>query len=171
MTGPPEVRPASPRDAITLARCHVACWREAYVGIVPADTLAARTGDLDARILRWEDILRTGPRRTWLAAAGDQALGFACAGAGRDDDLQHLPELYALYVRASEHGSGLADRLVGPAIGLAPAYLWVAGENPRALRYYQKIGFRLDGRSKIDRFLGGIREVRMTRTHGSPVQR
>jgi len=171
VTGLPEVRPAAPRDAITLARCHVACWREAYSGIVPADTLTARTGDLEARILRWDDILRTGPRRTWLAAVGDEALGFACAGEGRDDDLQHLPELYALYVRASAHGSGLADRLVGPAIGFAPAYLWVAAENPRALRYYQKIGFRLDGRSKTDHYLGGIREVRMTRSDGSRVQR
>ena len=163
MTTKPDIRPAEVGDAHSLAACHVACWREAYSGVLPDERLAELTGDLDARTQRWSDILRNEPRRKWVAIAGAEVVGFASTEPARDDEMAHLPELYALYIRASEYGTGLADRLVQPTIGAASAYLWVAAENPRAVRYYEKIGFRPDGHSKIDDWLGGIREVRMVR--------
>ena len=159
----PQIRHAKVGDAHLLAECHVACWREAYGSVLPPERLAELTGDLEARARRWLDILRTEPRRTWLASDKGLVRGFASTGPARDEDMAHLPELYALYIRASEYGTGLADQLVQPAIGSASAYLWVAAANPRALRYYEKIGFRLDGDSKIDHWFGGIREVRMVR--------
>jgi len=163
MTPTPQIRLARVEDARPLAACHVACWREAYTGIVPAERLAELTTDLDVRTQRWLDILQSGPRPTWLATAATRVLGFACFGPARDDDMTHLLELYALYVRASEHGSGPADRLVQPAIGAAPAFPWVAAANPRAVSYYERIGFKADGGAKIDHSLGGLREVRMVR--------
>ena len=168
---PPPIRHAEVGDARLLAECHVACWREAYGGVLPAERLAELTGDLEARTQRWLDILRNEPRSTWVAITGAGILGFASTGPARDEEMAHLPELYALYIRASEYGTGLADRLVRPAIGVGPAYLWVAAANPRALRYYENIGFRLDGGSKVDDWFGGIREVRMVRTDGSCVEK
>jgi len=163
MTPNPEIRLAQVEDADSLAACHVACWREAYGGVLPDERLVELTGDLEARTQRWLDILRNEPRRTWVAIEGAVVLGFASTGPARDEEMAHLSELYALYIRASEYGTGLADRLVQPTIGVAPAYLWVAAHNPRAVAYYTKIGFQPDGVSKIDGWFGGIREVRMVR--------
>lgn len=54
-------------------------------------------------------------------------------------------ELYAVYVRASQYGTGLGHRLLEAAIGDAPAYLWVFEANVRARGFYARQGFEPDG--------------------------
>ncbi len=107
--------------------------------------------------------MRDESRRTVLATAGGLVVGLCSAGPGRDADLAAVTELYALYVRASWHGTGLADRLVEPVIGASAAYLWVADRNPRARSYYTRLGFAADGQEKESPDFGGLREVRMLR--------
>ncbi len=131
--------------------------------MVPPNVLAELTGDLPGLQRRWEHSLRDESRRTVLAIAGGVVVGLCSAGPGRDADLAAVTELYALYVRASWHGTGLADRLIEPVIGGSAAYLWVADLNPRARRYYTRHGFAADGPGKENPEFGGIREVRMVR--------
>ena len=44
-----------------------------------------------------------------------------------------------------------------------PASLWVAEDNPRARRFYEKLGFRPDGESQVEEQLANIRDIRMVR--------
>ncbi|GAA3074505.1 hypothetical protein [Actinocorallia glomerata] len=44
-----------------------------------------------------------------------------------------------------------------------PAQLWVAAENPRARRFYERQGFRADGAEVVDDDAEGLREIRMVR--------
>ena len=45
-----------------------------------------------------------------------------------------------------------------------PLYLWVANDNPRAHRFYQRNGFTLDGAEHTEPFLGEtLTEVRFVR--------
>jgi GNAT superfamily N-acetyltransferase len=156
------IRTARLEDAEASAACHIACWREAYADIVDPDLLAERTGDLAARTERWRDIITAfGPR--WLAVADTgEVVGFSAAGPGRDDDVDIELELYAMYVRAAHHGTGLADRLLTAAIGDASAYLWVLEANPRAQAFYARHGFRPDGLVKDEPFFCEP-EIRMVR--------
>jgi len=156
------IREATLADAEAAAACHIACWREAYADVVAPHVLAQRTSDLNERTGRWRHIIASFPPR-WLAVAeaGD-VVGFSAAGPGRDDDVDVELELYALYVRAVHHGTGLADRLLRQAIGDAPAYLWVFEANPRARAFYARHRFDPDGARKLDPFFEEP-DIRMVR--------
>jgi GNAT superfamily N-acetyltransferase len=156
------IRAGVPDDAAAGAELHIACWREGYAGVVPAEVLAERTSDVEERTERWRSFLTDGPPR-WLAVADDgELLGFASAGPGRDEDIDLGLELYAIYVRASQFGTGLGHRLLTTAIGDAPAYLWVFEANPRARGFYARQGFEPDGARKPEpSFLEP--EIRMVR--------
>ncbi len=156
------VRRAHTGDAAALVSCRAACWREAYIGSISASVIEKRHGDMSLRVQRWRRIL-AGPARTWVAVDGGDVVGFSSTGPPRDEQKRHLVELYALYARASRYGTGLADRLLEPALGDAPAFLWVLECNPRAQAYYAKAGFRADGTVRIDDELGGVRQVRLVR--------
>jgi GNAT superfamily N-acetyltransferase len=81
-----------------------------------------------------------------LVAEGPAGLiGFVMAGEGRDNDVDVALELKALYVRAAWWGTGVGYALLEEAIGDRAAYLWALAGNERALRFYERQGFRLDG--------------------------
>ena len=50
-------------------------------------------------------------------------------------------ELYALYVLAEAHGTGVADALLARAVGDGPCRLWVLAVNGRARAFYRRHGF------------------------------
>ncbi|GAA1188548.1 GNAT family N-acetyltransferase [Nesterenkonia xinjiangensis] len=68
------------------------------------------------------------------------------------DYAQDLPsrEVKALYVLAEVYGTGVGHALLTSGIGEDPAYLWVLAGNDRAIAFYARQGFRLDGATKSD---------------------
>lgn len=136
-------------DAEALTDLHLDVWEEAYADLVPATVLTARRAGRAERIERWRTIL-SGPHATLLAwSPSADLLGFSSTGTGRDpaDGLPPL-ELMALYVRASSYGTGVGRALLREAVGEAPCYLWVLDGNERAVRFYERHRFALDGATK-----------------------
>lgn len=133
-------------DAPALARLHVDCWDDAYTGLMPQPVLDERRANVDARAQRWREIL-TEHDRNWVAVAPEGLIGFAAAGPPRDNDLEGDIglELQALYVRAAWWGTGVGYALFRQVVGDRAAYLWVLANNQRAIHFYQRQGFRLDG--------------------------
>ena len=155
------IRAAGVDDAAAGAALHIACWREAYAPFTDPEVLARLTDDLEERTERWRSYIAAGP--LWLAVADDGALvGFAMAGPGRDDDIDLDLELYAIYVRASQYGTGVGHRLFKAAIGEAPAYLWVLEANARARGFYRRQGFEPDGGGRVEREFNA-QEIRLRR--------
>jgi GNAT superfamily N-acetyltransferase len=138
------IRPAVSADDEALAHLHVDVWDDAYTGLVPQGILDDRREKVAERVARWEEILK-GPTSTWVAEEENGPVGFAQTGPARDNDMEELLELYALYVRASHWGTGLGYALFETAVGDRAAYLWVLASNERAIRFYERQGFRLDG--------------------------
>ena len=138
------IRRAAPEDAEALARLHVDVWDDAYTGLVPQTILDERREKVGERAERWREIL-LGERPTWLAVAGDRLVGFAGTGPARDNDVELDEELYALYVRAEHYGTGVGYALLEHVLGDRAAYLWVLAGNERAVGFYERQGFRLDG--------------------------
>jgi GNAT superfamily N-acetyltransferase len=54
-------------------------------------------------------------------------------------------ELWALYVRKAYYSTGVGYALFETVIGDRAAYLWVLAGNRRAIDFYERQGFRLDG--------------------------
>lgn len=77
------------------------------------------------------------------------------------DDAPADPELWACYVSDTAWGTGVSGRLLGVALP-GSAYLWVLRGNARAIAFYRKQGFALDGATKQDARIDAD-ELRMTR--------
>ncbi|HWU20949.1 MAG TPA: GNAT family N-acetyltransferase [Nocardioides sp.] len=157
------IRPAAPGDAEQLTDLHLDVWEEAYAGLMPAEVFAERRRGRSERIARWQEILAGGGSSSLLACSdAGRLLGFASTGPGRDEPRDSLPglELMALYVRAEVYGTGVGHRLLEAAVGSAPAYLWVLEGNERAIRFYERQGFRFEGATKVEPFGSELRMVR-----------
>ena len=155
------IRPARPADAGPLALCHLACWREAYTGMVGPDRLSPALAAVDQRTARWRRIL-AGEHGTLVAEQDGDIVGFASVGPGRDEDLDLGSELYALYVRQAHWGRGVGHRLITAAVGDEDGFLWVLRDNARARAFYARHGYRPDGTEKLEEHFGGV-EIRMVR--------
>ena len=80
-----------------------------------------------------------------MAEDSDGLIGFRLHGSGPGQRHGRDLELYALYVRAAYWGTGVGYALFEIAVGDRAAYLWVLAGNDRAIGFYQRQGFRLDG--------------------------
>ncbi len=138
------VRRAVAQDAEALAHLHLDVWDDAYTGLMPQGILDDRRTKAAERVQRWRSILEQGGT-TLVADHPDGLVGFASAGTGRDNDVDIELELTALYVRARWWGTGVGYVLFEEAVGDRAAYLWVLAGNDRAIRFYERQGFRLDG--------------------------
>lgn len=96
----------------------------------------------------------------------DEIVGFASAGPTRDKDAPTEWELYAVNVLSEHHGTGIADRLIRAVVAERPATLWVVKDNARAIAFYRRHGFEVDGGSKFHEPTGAP-EIRMVRWSGA----
>ena len=135
------VRPAVAGDAERLVALHVDCWDDAYTGLMPQRVLDDFRSSAPERVERWRAIVARGD--TLVAERAGELVGFASQGPGRGEP--GGLELYALYARATWWGTGLGAALLTGSLGDRPAYLWVLEGNARAIAFYEKHGFRLDG--------------------------
>ncbi len=149
------VRPATPEDARGIAEAHVRSWQVAYAHAFPADRLAGLS--IDEREVRWRHNLADDAVVTTVAVDGGRVVGFAGVGASHAPDADG--ELYAIYVAPDAWGSGAATALMDDALerlrgaSCRDAVLWVLEDNPRARRFYEKHGWRVDGASRVDTYL------------------
>ncbi|MET8798700.1 GNAT family N-acetyltransferase, partial [Nocardia sp. NPDC004568] len=150
-----------PDHARALAACHIACWREAYRGLVPDHVLAAF--DVDRRAAAWERIAGDHTGRIVVAESGGEIAGFTHYGPPRDEPPVADRELWAIYVRADWYGSGLARALLDAVLEPERSCsLWVFRDNPRARAFYTTYDFVPDGTARAERFATAT-EIRMVR--------
>ena len=131
-------------DAAGIAQVHIQAWRETYSDLVEPGELDELS--VERRAERWRQNLDTG-LQVWVAVAGGEIVGFASA-VSHDDQSVRPREVEALYLLAEHHGSGAGQALLEASVGDAPAFLFVARGNPRAIRFYERNGFEFDGASE-----------------------
>jgi ribosomal protein S18 acetylase RimI-like enzyme len=158
------LRTATPSDAAAVARVHHATWVTTYGSILPPEFWATAT--LERRVATWQRWLANGAAPL-VADVDGEVVGIAMAGdAVEQDDV--LPvrdqQLYLLYVLAAYHGAGVGQALLDAVVppGTA-AQLWVAEDNPRARRFYERNGFVMEGARVVDTNAADLAEVRMVR--------
>ena len=157
-----EVRRAVQADARAIAEVHVRGWQEAYAHLAPAENLARLS--VAQRELRWSEIVQLEDASIWVALDDGRVIGFAGSSPSRDDDAPRGLELQSIYVLASHHGTGAGQALLEAALGDAPAFLWVADDNPRARAFYARNGLFPDGVTKVGPVAGTeILEARLVR--------
>ena len=136
------VRPATPEDARAIAEIMVETWRAAYVGVMPQEVLDGL--DVEERARSWKHWIGVETTRQFVAERSGFGVGFASVGPCRHEE--ESGEVYAIYVRPAAWGTGSGWALMDAAVEwLAErwpqAILWVAEENPRARRFYERYGW------------------------------
>lgn len=153
-------------DATHIAELHVSTWREAYSHLLPEDFFTDE--HIQSRHRMWDHVLGN-PRKEWnirIAEIGDGIIGFAFVGPSIRREGQEVPrdrQLFTLYVAAAHYGTGVGQALLDATTGDDPAMLWVAKENPRAVRFYLRNGFEFDGVEQSDPGAPKIIDARMVR--------
>jgi uncharacterized protein (DUF952 family)/ribosomal protein S18 acetylase RimI-like enzyme len=165
----PSCREATPADAAALGRVHVAAWRAAYGGVMPAAFLAG----LDPERFRqwWERRLREGATAL-VIGSGSEVAGFCLHGPSRDADAgPSVGEIIAINLDPAFWRRGLGRALFLEGVARlrrdhAAATLWVVRENQRARAFYETLGWQPDGAERTDTQLTGtpVHEVRYRAT-------
>jgi ribosomal protein S18 acetylase RimI-like enzyme len=151
------IRPAGLEDAIPIAEVHVAAWQAAYRGLVPDSYLDELT--VEKRLVLWQRRLAQRRSASLVVAEDQKSLaGFCLFGPTRDEDGKNKPigEIIALNVRPGcwrrGFGRALCDFALreAPSRGWTAVTLWILKGNQRASRFYEALGFALDGTNRID---------------------
>lgn len=162
MIAPIHVRWGVPDDAYALAEIHVLAWQVGYRGLLPGSFLDSLSAV--ERLPRWRERLAETASRVLVAELDGQAAGWLVIGPQRDEDLdaQRVAEIYAVYVHPDFWRQGCGVALMARARaelatqGFAEATLWVLRSNQRAICFYEALGFRADGASKVETNRAGI---------------
>ncbi|MGH2922687.1 MAG: GNAT family N-acetyltransferase [Solirubrobacterales bacterium] len=147
------VRDGDVSDAGAMAAVNAAGWRAGYRGLVPDDYLERLP------VAQWRREITAGlrsPRGDSFTRIAELDGGFAgycfVAAPGREErDDSRVAELVALYVEPDRWGRGAGGALVEIAVAESEARgyerieLWTFEANERALRLYERHGFRRDG--------------------------
>lgn len=153
------VRAATADDAEAIAQVHVATWRVAYRDLLPEDEIRAIS--VEQRRGFWKSAL-SRPNAGKIDVAEDDSgiIAFCSYGPTRDKDADGAAEIYAIYVHPDKWGRGagrlLCERALRAAVerGHNALTLWVVKGNERACRFYERVGFGLDGAARSNtRFL------------------
>ena len=192
------VRYGSAEDAEAISRVRRDAWRTAYVGIITDEIIERATGVPDTGRERALFVSRPWRRTLVAeqapsvpdpsAAPVTEIIGYASFGPERDVDGAPLPEragrdgrrrprcaeLYALYVTPARWSTGAGRDLMLRVLeetragGYPRIILWVLQENARARQFYERSGFRPDGRSYQPDWLGGVTELCYARDLDGP---
>ncbi|WP_326569185.1 GNAT family N-acetyltransferase [Amycolatopsis rhabdoformis] len=169
------VRPAVVADAPGIAHVHVASWQAAYAGLIPDDFLAGLS--TSAREGFWTQTLATPQARhsVLVAETPDGTIaGFAASSPSRDDDATpDTGELASIYLLPEFWSRGYgrtlhAHALTALATDFPTATLWVLAGNTRARGFYERTGWTLDGRTKVESVANGTVTLEEVRYRISP---
>jgi ribosomal protein S18 acetylase RimI-like enzyme len=167
------IRRAKPEDADAIAAVHVAAWRAAYAGLMPASYLNDLS--VEKRSSFWHRSLTEPNPGTLIVAQRQNAIaGFCFFGPSRDTDgsARETGEILSLNVHPQYWRKGIARGLCefvlseAPRRGWSAITLWVLKGNEPACRFYQTLGFLLDGIDRTETTLIGapLNEVRYRKT-------
>lgn len=166
------IRDAIAADAAAIAAIRVASWRATYAGVVPAPILdGLDVGRNEAWLAH--RLAEPGATATLVVEDRGRVAGYALLAPAHDPDAPGLGEVEAIYLAPDATGQGLGRRLMEAALarlraaGHPAAVLWVLAANEPARRFYERLGFELDGAARMLDFDGTpIEEIRYRRSIG-----
>ena len=138
---------------------HYKSWRETYGGLMEASYLEGVTLErCQAMARKWTDNIL-------VAKDGDKVIGFVAYGPCRDEGASDFGEVFAIYVLAEFHRQRVGYELMNATFEKLKKYkeivVWVLKGNDKAIKFYERYGFRFDGMEK-EVMLGGRNvELRM----------
>ncbi len=138
------IKPMESEDEINgKGYVHFSAWQETYAGLIDAEYLNNMTEEKCKKIAhKWLDHIL-------VAKDGERVIGFAGYGAYRDDTLPDCGEVFSIYVLADYYGKKVGYALMNAVFEKLADFkkiaVWVLKGNERAIRFYERYGFKFDG--------------------------
>lgn len=95
---------------------------------------------------------------SFVVEADGKVVGWCTVGASRDkDSTKEIGELYGIYIHPDSIGKGFGSKLMDHALnalrkdGYKKATLWVLTSNEKTRKWYEKKGWKVEGKTKIDK--------------------
>jgi len=160
------VRTANTADAERIAQIHVESWRAAYRGQISDAVLDGL--NVERRAAFWRERVTQAGSPVFVAEDSD-IIGFCDLVPSRDKDAGHtVGEIVAIYVLSQHWRQGAGRALCDCALaeaqrrGYEVVTLWSLASNSSARRFYEAMGFSLDGATKTEKTSDGseLQEVR-----------
>ena len=142
------------------AYVHWKSWQESYRGLVNDDYLNEHI-----TLERCQTIAHSWPENTVVAMVDGKVVGFTCWCPCRDVDRENTGEVQALYVLEAYQRQRIGYTLMQEALRRLEQYpavvLWVLKENKKAIRFYEKVGFCVDGTEQTLKMGSPVTAIRM----------
>jgi ribosomal protein S18 acetylase RimI-like enzyme len=155
VAGPALVREMTLGDRPAVRELRRRVWHKTYSDTWSHDLIDALfDGEVELTFERTQEWVE--PYISRVATIDGAMVGAATAAVLADGE----GELVSLYVLAAHHGSGVAQQLWDEVVealrkrGCASMQIWVVANNPRAIRFYEKLGSVAFSSSIVD--VGGV---------------
>ena len=159
------IRPAKLSDAPDLARINVTGWQIAYRDIISSNMLGKM--NLVKRTEQFRLAIKDKTEETYLIEDNGIIIGFTTMGACRDKDKsEKTGEIWGIYIDSKYWKQGYGKKLAtyGEDLlterGFKEIVLWVLKDNDASRKFYEKIGFKVEGKiEKLEKY-GNVEVIR-----------
>ena len=141
-------------DVMAISHVYEESWKSAYKGLIPQTYLEEIPKG------HWANALKSGIWKNILMLDGEKIIGTSAYCAARDEKLNGYGEIVSIYFLPDYMGKGYGKLLFKEVLnrlhieGYKDIYLWVLEGNNRAIRFYEKLGFKPNG-AYLDDNIGG----------------
>ena len=166
------IRKANIDDCSRLTEINVFAWRCAYIHFIPLDILFKQF-TLKIRENKFIEILsiENNPGKTYVFEEENIVKAYVIIGEAQDEDKDNKTfELWAIFVDPIFQRKGIGKQLVDFGIKEAKEMnkeeivLWVFERNINSIKFYKKMGFIIDGKTKKhEKLTEEGKEIRMFR--------
>ncbi|MCI8648100.1 MAG: GNAT family N-acetyltransferase [Firmicutes bacterium] len=157
-----EIRLVKKEDSrFDISRVYEESWKYAYNTIIPQDYLNSIPEG------KWAQHIDSPGVYSLILVKSGEIIGTSSYCSARLPDMKGYGEIISIYLLPEYIGKGYGKKLIQASLeklyqlGYQNVFLWVLKENKRARRFYEKIGFRFDGKI-LKEWIGGkeLKEVR-----------
>jgi len=150
------VRLATPEDAGAIGEAHAEAWRIGYKGLFAPDVLAR---EVASRRNSWSERMAVPGiefTKLFVGVCDGGVRGFAHVGPAADGSGRG--EVYGFYAHPVAWGTGIAKAMMGEglsaldAMGFESVCVWTLRDAKRARAFYEKLGYRTTGETKVEDF-------------------
>jgi len=156
------IRLANISDAPAIAEIQVITWQDAYKEIIPEGFLSQLS--IAKKTMSWAEQIADQSIKTLVYEVNSDVVGFIAGGNCRDNDLNGYEEIYAIYINPTYQKQGVGCALTKSFLSTHPYSLWVLSENTSAIKFYEKLAFHTDGKTKfLDFGMKKVEEIRLVK--------
>jgi len=159
------IRLAVPGDAAEMAEILMRSWEVAYKGIIPDEYIREKNA---SRPEQYKRAITAKNTDSYVIRRDGKTVGIMRVASPQNDDVgDDFYELHYIYLHPDYYRQGIGSKAMVYAFNIAcnlgKKYMvvWVFADNINSIKFYEKCGFRADGKIATRDFGKPLTSIRM----------